>query len=191
MSLLKITTTPIEYEIKTERARLRVKEKDYDEIKLQQAEIARKQRLAQQYNSNPDTVKQVEQSVKNTTDYQSVARQRTAGRVKSTSAAAFSEGSSVRSLTSEITEGLSASTENIDFVSSFSFENGNRFDDAQYAQDAQYVEKVNVSGKLKSENQWTVSKKKLEYVPGRFHMEIIQYPRVDIEYLGDEPEKNK
>ena len=191
MSLLKITTTPLEYEIKTERARLRVKEKDYDEIKLQQAEIARKQRLAQQYNSNPDTVKQVEQSVKNTTDYQSVARQRTAGRVKSTSAAAFSEGSSVRSLTSEITEGLSASTENIDFVSSFSFENGNRFDDAQYAQDAQYVEKVNVSGKLKSENQWTVSKKKLEYVPGRFHMEIIQYPRVDIEYLGDEPEKNK
>ena len=185
MSLLKITTTPLEYEIKTERARLRVREKNYDEIKLQQAEIARKQRLAQQYNSNPDTVKQVEQSVKNTTDYQSVARRRTAGKVKSTSAAAFSEESSVRSLTSEITEGLSALTENIDFASAFSLENGNRFDDAHY------VEKVNVSGKLKSENQWTVSRKKLEYVPGRFHMEIIQYPRVDIEYLGDEPEKNK
>jgi len=37
MSLLKITTTPIEYEIKIERAKLRAKEQDVADIKRAQA----------------------------------------------------------------------------------------------------------------------------------------------------------
>ncbi len=34
-------------------------------------------------------------------------------------------------------------------------------------------------------NEWQVSKNRMEYIPGRFHMDIIQMPKVSVEYVGD------
>lgn len=34
-------------------------------------------------------------------------------------------------------------------------------------------------------HEWQISKNKMEYVPGRFHMDIIQLPKVSIEYVGE------
>ena len=175
MSLLKITTTPIEYEIKIERAKLQSKEQDFAEIKRQQAEIARKERLAE-YRSDPATVKQAEQGARSTADYQNVARQRTAGKVKNTPTAGLSEKSSVGSLTSAVSESISGATGRIDFVSQDSMAS---FDASQF------VNQADVSGIIKNDEQWTISKRELEYVPGRFQMDIIQYPKVTIEYLGN------
>ena len=179
MSLLKITTTPIEYEIKIERAKLQAKEQDFNEIKRQQSEQARKQRLSE-YKTDPSSVKAIEQSSKNTMDYQNVARVRSASRVRSTPTAQLSGNSSVGSLTSAVSENFSDAVGRIDFVSGG---NGVSFDEAQF------VNSVNMSGMVSSDSQWTVSKKEMEYVPGRFQMDIIQYPKVTIEYLGNNPKE--
>ena len=32
---------------------------------------------------------------------------------------------------------------------------------------------------------WQTARNVLEYVPGHFHMEVLQYPKVQIEYLGE------
>ena len=32
---------------------------------------------------------------------------------------------------------------------------------------------------------WQTARNVFEYVPGRFHMEVLQYPKVQIEYLGE------
>ena len=33
-------------------------------------------------------------------------------------------------------------------------------------------------------NEWNIEKNKMEYVPGKYHMEITQFPEVKIEYVG-------
>lgn len=32
---------------------------------------------------------------------------------------------------------------------------------------------------------WNINKNIMEYIPGKFHMNIVQYPRVQVEYVGD------
>lgn len=34
------------------------------------------------------------------------------------------------------------------------------------------------------EQNWNIEKNKMEYVPGKYHMEITQFPEVKIEYVG-------
>ena len=186
MSLLKITTTPIEYEIKIEHAKLQAKEQDFTEIKCQQAEAARRKTQLAVHKTDSDNARQVEQGTKSTDAYMNVARQRTAGKVKSTAAAAFSDKLSVDSSIAEIEKNFSGYNESFDFISA-SAGNSSMFDAFD---SSQFVSSVKIEGMLKNENQWTISKNKLEFVPGRFHMEIIQYPKVTIEYLGNKQEEN-
>lgn len=182
MSLLKITTTPIEYEIKIERARLREKEQDFQEIKREQAAQIRKQQLSE-YRTDPSAVKRTEKSMQETNQYQNVAKQRTAGAVKTTNAAQLSQMSgqnpaaSISYEASYISD-YSYTYDKIDFASQDGFSS---FDNSEY------ISSVDISGKLpKKDSEWTVSKKEMEFVPGRFHMEITQFPKVTIEYLGNQ-----
>jgi hypothetical protein len=34
------------------------------------------------------------------------------------------------------------------------------------------------------EQNWDIEKNKMEYIPGKYHMEITQFPEVKVEYVG-------
>ena len=48
--------------------------------------------------------------------------------------------------------------------------------------DSFYRESFNIAST--KPNEWAMSKNELEFVPGRFKMEITQFPEVNIEYTG-------
>lgn len=174
MSLLKITTTPIEYEIKVERAKLQQKQRDYQEIKQAQAELARKQQLK----SDPNIVKKAEEGSRNTADYQSLARSRANSVAKATTASRIPNNQLGSMNNTSVNIVLSADKANkIDFISEMDSES---IDSSFFVNSAKKMSGM-ISG---VPNEWTVSKKEMEYVPGRFQMDIIQYPKVTIEYIG-------
>jgi hypothetical protein len=55
-----------------------------------------------------------------------------------------------------------------------------------------FVTKFDLSSLMQSSvnadwnTEWNSSRREMEFVPGRFQMEITQYPKVTIEYLGDQ-----
>lgn len=180
MSLLKITTTPIEYEIKIERAKLRAKEQDFQDVKQEQAAQARRQRMAER-KVNLEAAKEAEQASKNTDNYLNVARSRSAA-VKSTTASELSLNSSqnsVDALTAAVSQDITTAVGAINFDTDFGFDTS-AF--VSYSSDNEFSDA--------NDMEWTISKNEMEFVPGRFQMDIIQYPRVDIEYLGN-AEKGK
>ena len=179
MSLLKITTTPIEYEIKIERARLQQKERDVAEIKREQAAQIRHQQTAD-YRSDPQIVKEAKRAAQSSENYQSLARTRVlSGGVRSTTSAEITKLSG-QSINSDNQLEANRFSGDIDFTSTLSF--------AEYENSENFVEKYDMSSMIdmSKSSAWNVSKKEMEYVPGRFQMEITQYPKVTIEYLGNQ-----
>lgn len=181
MSLLKITTTPIEYEIKIERAKLQQKERDVAEIKREQAAQLRRQQTAD-YKADPHIVNEAQKAAQSSENYQSLARTRVvSGGVRSTTSAEITKrsGQSINS-DNQIEANRMSSSMDIDFTSTLSF--------GEYENSENYVEKFDMSSMIdmSQSSSWNVSKKEMEYVPGRFQMEITQYPKVTIEYLGNQ-----
>lgn len=181
MSLLKITTTPIEYEIKIERAKLRAKEQDVAEIKKAQAAQIRKQQSAD-YKTDPSIVKEAQRAAQSSESYKTVARARVnSSGVRSTTSAEITKFSG-QSITSD--DQLRANADSFDnvFTSVLHFADYDSTD---------FVEKFDMSSfignNVKNELNyaWNSSKREMEFVPGRFQMEITQYPKVTIEYLGN------
>lgn len=182
MSLLKITTTPIEYEIKIERARLREKEQDFQEIKREQAAQIRKQQMAE-YKVDPSVVKKAEKGEQNTAEYQNVARMRSAAVPKSTNAAQLSQISGQNPASDIAASDISLASDYSYPLGRIDFSSDESFSPVNFAD---YVSSVDIKGLIADgNNEWTVSKKEMEFVPGRFHMEITQFPKVTIEYLGN------
>ena len=184
MSLLKITTTPIEYEIKIERAKLQAKEnnpqdlQDYqDAVRSQARNRARVSRPVAAQNTQ-----KINEGAKSTTDFQNAARMRTAGKAVATTAANLvSNNISTAAENAKQTAGIetteqkqmdfsSGLTNNVDFV----------------LDDDMFVESFDTSNlTANSTQEWTVAKNDMEFVPGRFQMDIVQLPKVSIEYMGD------
>lgn len=182
MSLLKITTTPIEYEIKIERAKLRAKEQDVAEIKRAQAAQIRKQQTAE-YKSDPSIVKEAQQAARFNENFKNLARARVnSSGVRSTTSAEITRFSG-QSITSD--DQLQANSNSFDnvFTSVLHF--------ADY-DSSDFVTKFDLSSLMQSSvkndwnTEWNTSRREMEFVPGRFQMEITQYPKVTIEYLGDQ-----
>ena len=182
MSLLKITTTPIEYEIKIERAKLRAKEQDVAEIKKAQAAQIRKQQSAE-YKTDPSIVKEAQKGAQSSENYKSLARARVNSTgVRSTTSAEITKFSG-QSITSD--DQLQANSNGFDNV----FTSVLRFADYD---SSDFVEKFDMSSFINNpennswNSSWNSSKREMEFVPGRFQMEITQYPKVTIEYLGNQ-----
>ena len=183
MSLLKITTTPIEYEIKIERAKLQAKEKDVAEIKREQAAQIRRQQMAQQtaqYKTDPSIVREAQRAAQSNASYNDLARSRVmSSGVRSTTSAEITKASG-QAITSD--DQLAANQVSFGKVLSsvLSFSSDRNGED--------FVSKFDVSKYVDNStpNAWNASKREMEFVPGRFQMEITQYPKVTIEYLGNQ-----
>lgn len=182
MSLLKITTTPIEYEIKIERAKLRAKEQDVAEIKRAQAAQIRKQQTAD-YKTDPSIVKEAQKAAQTNESYKTLARARVnSSGVRSTTSAEITKFSG-QSITSD--DQLRANSQSFDNV----FTQVLHFADYD---SSDFVTKFDMSSLINSPSNdswnsaWNSSKREMEFVPGRFQMEITQYPKVTIEYLGNQ-----
>ena len=184
MSLLKITTTPIEYEIKIERAKLRAKEQDVAEIKRAQAAQIRKQQSAE-YKTDPSIVKEAEMAARSSTHYQSLARARlNSTGVRSTTSAEITKFSG-QSITSD--DQLQANTNSFDnvFTSVLHFAD---YDSTDFVTKFDLSSLINTQARSEWDQTWNTSRREMEFVPGRFQMEITQYPKVTIEYLGNQEE---
>ena len=182
MSLLKITTTPIEYEIKIERAKLRAKEQDVAEIKKAQAAQIRKQQSAD-YQTDPSIVKEAQRAAQSSESYKSLARARVnSSGVRSTTSAEITKFSG-QSITSD--DQLRANANSFDnvFTSVLHFAD---YDSSDFVSKFDMSSLLNNTARNEWNNTWNSSKREMEFVPGRFQMEITQYPKVTIEYLGNQ-----
>ncbi len=183
MSLLKITTTPIEYEIKIERAKLRAKEQDVAEIKRAQAAQIRKQQSAE-YKTDPSIVKEAQRGAQNSESFKHLARARVNQTgVRSTTSAEITKFSG-QSITSD--DQLQANTNSFDnvFTSVLHFAD---YDSTDFVTKFDLSSLINTQARSEWDQTWNTSRREMEFVPGRFQMEITQYPKVTIEYLGDQP----
>jgi len=178
MGLIKITTTPIEYEIKIEKAKLKVKEQDYMESDEKVKQLTRQKQMADnKLIANP---RAVNQAAKASDEYQNLARQRSASVMKATAvnnaavpqaAAAVAEQQNIAAVE------YVSQTENISVQNDYEYFNlDNSSADSMYT--------TSFSLNLSSSKEWNVAKNEMEYVPGRFKMEITQFPEVKIEYTG-------
>ena len=182
MSLLKITTTPIEYEIKIERAKLRAKEQDVAEIKRAQAAQIRKQQTAD-YKTDPSIVKEAQKGAETSENFRSLARARVNQTgVRSTTSAEITKFSG-QSITSD--DQLLANTHSFDnvFTSVLHFAD---FDSSDFVTKFDMSSLINSPDNNDWNSSWNSSRREMEFVPGRFQMEITQYPKVTIEYLGNQ-----
>lgn len=186
MGLLKITTIPIEYEIKIERAKLRVKENEVNESaeRIRQLTL-QKHNADNRLIANPRAVNRAEKA---SSDFQSVARQRSAGIPKATPVSAAIPQAAGSLAESEIAAAVKNFTPISNSQLQVAMADLNYRSDAEYSSfdtastDSFYVESYDLKSEM--ENQWTVSKHEMEFVPGRFKMEIKQFPDVKIEYTG-------
>ena len=182
MSLLKITTTPIEYEIKIERAKLRAKEQDVAEIKRAQAAQIRKQQSAD-YKTDPSIVKEAQKAAQSSESYKSLARARVnSSGVRSTTSAEITKFSG-QNITSD--DQLLANSQSFDnvFTQVLHFAD---YDSSDFVEEFDLSSIIGNSVNNPINSEWSSSKKEMEFVPGRFQMEITQYPKVTIEYLGNQ-----
>lgn len=179
MALLKITTTPIEYEMKIERAKFVEKKNELGdgEKTYNHKKSAVQPRTSQQ-------VKAVAEAERSTADFQNLARKSLRGRMVATPVNASipqsleSLGNVEKMLISPQISTISQAysdysvTENFEtqIVSDYNYED--------------YLGAVSFTPQVKDYEIWEMTRKELEFVPGRFHMEITQYPEVSIEYKG-------
>lgn len=182
MSLLKITTTPIEYEIKVERAKLRTKSNDPQSIEDYQ-ETARQIRGQSRVNRavTPQNVARLDESTQKTESFQNAARMRTAGKPVATETSNLvTDKIANASETAMQTAGVEASADKqVNFSSGLT-------DDTEFIIDEDmFVNSYDLSGMTSTlPQEWTVTKNDMEFVPGRFQMDIVQLPKVSIEYTG-------
>lgn len=186
MGLLKITTIPIEYEIKIERAKLRVKENEVNESaeRIRQLTL-QKQSSDRRLAANPRAVNRAERA---SSEFQAVARQRSAGIPKATPVNAAMPQAAGSLAESEIAAAINNFTPMSTSQIQVAMADLNYRSDAEYSSfdenstDDFYVESYDLKSEL--QNQWHLSKQEMEFVPGRFKMEIKQFPEVKIEYTG-------
>lgn len=187
MSLLKITTTPIEYEIKIERAKLRAKEQDVAEIKREQVAQIRKQQQTAQYKTDPSIVKEAQRAAQSNESYKSIARSRVVSSgVRSTTSAEITKASG-QAITSD--DQLQANQVSFNSVLTSVLSFSDKYDSSDFVEKfdmSKYVGNTTSQPDSWTNAAWTASKREMEFVPGRFQMEITQYPKVTIEYLGNQ-----
>lgn len=153
MQLIKITTTPMEYEIKIEKPSLVEKEIPAAEQYRQEETVRKEPAGVEQCSDQAALRAQTDNTVAQTTEYSSVTTQAAAAVQKNTVADFYR----TRTL---------SSTAPADTVVS-----------AQEAEvDSDMLSDIQAS--------WDSNKKEMEFVPGKFHLEIINMPEVNIEYLG-------
>lgn len=177
MGLLKITTTPIEYEIKIEKAQLKVKEQEMNKSSARIKQLTQQKQISDtRIEASSKELNKAENASEN---FQALARQRMA-KVKSTPVNAVMPQKMNTVNTGQAVGSAMDSTQQMQYVqldSDFEFQTM-----AFSSPDSFYRESFNIASSKPSE--WVVSKNELEFVPGRFKMEITQFPEVNIEYTG-------
>lgn len=176
MQLLKITTTPIEYEIKIEHAKLEKTsptENAKINIKTQNAQMrvdSPQKRAGLNMRNNDEFVRKVSNdslnnAMQKTGEYAQLGKQ----------LSQISNGTKISDIyrNKMINEVVSNAMETIQYVSLGT-------PDIQWKPpkiDLSYIKGFDSSNYLNA-------KSNMEYVPGRYHMDIIQLPKVSIEYTG-------
>lgn len=175
MGLLKITTTPIEYEIKIEKAKLKLKEHEMNESSARIRKLTQQKQISdRRVAANPQAINDAQRASEN---FQSVARQRV--KVKSTPVNAVMPQNMNTVNTGQHVAAANASQQikNVNVDSDYEFQTM-----AFGSPDSFYRESFSIAST--KPNEWAMSKNELEFVPGRFKMEITQFPEVNIEYTG-------
>lgn len=175
MQLLKITSTPIEYEIKIEHAELKKAETEMAQLKIktQQAQMKinnAEMRRNLNMRNNDEFVRQnatngVQNAMQKTSEYAQLGKQ----------LSQIHNGTNVSDIfrNKMLNEAVAAAQQTPQYV-----QLGNP--DITWTPpkiDLSYIKGVD-------SEPWQTNKSNMEYVPGRFHMDIIQLPKVSIEYLG-------
>ena len=176
MALLKITTTPIEYEIKIERAKLKVKENQLD-IKERNAVMSQRMNI-KTFSSNSAQHSEVNLD-SSAAAFQSIAHHRAARQIKAT---AMNNNVIQNVDPSAVNNNEITSTDiNLSEMSAVKSEQNLVDVDDEYDGDV-----ITTSFNLDSSrpDEWNCTKSEMEFVPGRFKMEITQFPEVNVEYTG-------
>lgn len=180
MQLLKITTVPIKIEMKVERPRLEMKRNDPSvEMKAKPVKL----RLQAQNTKVNINTKNMRYSM----GYRDVFEMSTdAAREGSTAALeATAQYAEIGNQMTKIHQGANVAdimyskfyrgyTTQMAFIPS----EGPEIDWAPASLDIQY-------DPAQLEMEWSILQNTMQYHPGDFSIEVTQYPRVDIEYLGD------
>lgn len=186
MALLKITTKPIEYEIKIERAKLVAAGTEGispENIRVKQSP-RRLQRTAEQ-------IRTVEQAERNASNFQELARRNAGGQIRATAINATNLGNvNTFGGVPEVLTGTAATVSNAEESQLYReySEHEMLSPDAEYiAEYGEYQSNVEIETFMRDSSKyevWNTTKNQLEFIPGRFQMEITQYPEVIIEYTG-------
>lgn len=178
MQLLKITTTPIEYEMKIEHGKLeKVDPMEFNNrqfhIKTQDAQV----RIdSSQMRSNLDLKNNDEFTRSNANRGIQNAMQKTAEYTQlGKQLSQIQNGTKVSDVfrNKMLNEAVSASQQTVEYVQLGT----PKMTWTPPKIDLSYI-------KDNDTRQYQTAKSNMEYVPGRFHMDIIQLPKVSIEYVG-------
>lgn len=179
MQLLKITTTPIEYEMKIEHAKFeKVNPMEFNDaqvqIKTQNAQMkidSSQMRRNLNMRNNDEFVKQnadrgMNNAMQKTAEYTQLGKQ----------LSQVHNGTKVSDVfrNKMLNEAVSAAQQSPEYV---------QLGDPTFTWSPPKIDLSYI--KNDDTRQYQTAKSNMEYVPGRFHMDIIQLPKVSIEYVGD------
>lgn len=179
MQLLKITTTPIEYEMKIEHAKF----EKADPMEFHNGEVQIKTQNTQMRSdssqmrrnlgmqSNDDFIKSnaqkgIQNAMQKTAEYTQMGKQ----------LSQIHNGTKVSDVyrNKMLNEAVAASQQVVEYV---------QLGDPKLTWTPPKIDLSYIKGD--DTRQYQTAKSNMEYVPGRFHMDIIQLPKVSIEYVGD------
>lgn len=183
MQLLKIKTTPIEYEIKIEHAELKQsQEQPRAERRTENAKLdintrdtqmrVDSSRMRRNLNMKPNSEfigenadKGVQNAMQKSAEYAQIGKQ----------LSQIQNGAKVSDVYRNklLNELVSDSNVNVQVT---------QLGDPDITWTPPTIDLSYIKGDITTE--WQVNKSEMEYVPGRFHMDIIQMPKVSIEYVG-------
>lgn len=180
--LLQITSTPIEYQLKIEPARLEFNQADNPKGDLSQ------QNVRLNLNSQNTQVRLDTMDMRRTLGFQTSMDRAYAGAQKGRSN--FQKFLAEQTQTANaLANGAPNGTKIADVVRQRMLEQPQSYTAflPSTGPDISWVPaELNINYQPGGvEMDWQTMRNVMEYVPGKYHMEIVQYPKVEVEYLGE------